>query len=190
MSEFFFNLKEKPDIFEKTQSIVDKGTKSISLEGLNYEGTKDVSLKELVFFLKRDVDSLIRKGELPGLKVKFKLLKKNGKDYVSLTVFEIQTAGFYDKEKRSLFIAKGLSIFCDPHSFSKKLRDYIGRKTAQVLWSYNCLRMFTNSSDKFRFRYGTRIELEGMNQELDDKVGRILDAYMEKVSTENPNRWP
>ena len=107
---------------------------------------------------------------------------------MSLKVFKIQTAGFYDEDKRSLFIGKGLSIFCDPHSFSKKLRDYIGRKIAQILWSYNCLRLFNDSSDKFLFRYGIWIELEGMSLELDDKVDRILDAYMDKVCKENPDR--
>ena len=65
MSKFFFNLKQKPDIFEKTHSIVNKDTKSISLEGLNYESAKDFSLKEMLLFIEQDVDFSIKKGSFP-----------------------------------------------------------------------------------------------------------------------------
>ena len=98
MSKFFFNLKENPDIFEKTQHLVNKDTKSISYEGLNYRNTKDLSLKELLFFIERDIGFSIKKGGLPPLKIRFEVSKEKGKDYISVTIFEIQTDGFYDKK--------------------------------------------------------------------------------------------
>ena len=56
------------------------------------------------------------------------------------------------------------------------------------MWSYNYLRMFAPFSDKFRFRHEIQIELEGMKQGLDDKVGKILDDYLDKICRENPDR--
>ena len=187
MNNFFLKLKDSVDIFEKTKRLLNKDSKSILYKGINYDETKYLSLKEILLFVERDICLAIENGELPSLKAKFEISKEEGQDYISITLFEVKISDFYDIEGRSLSLSDVLSIFCDQGSFKRKLCGHITKKVGQILWSYNRLKMFSVSSNKFRFKYKVQVKLDGIKDPSIscEKADKLFSPYFEKIAKEN-----
>ena len=190
MSNFFFNLDKQVDTFNKTRRSVSKTTKAILYEGLNYQDTKSLNVKDLILFIERDIYLAIEQGEIPKLEIKFEFLTKKEEDFISATIFEVQTSDFYNIENRSLSLSKNSSSFCDRETLREKLSIYIKRKIEQILLAYNRLKISSNVPSRFRFKYGIQVKLDHVKRlsVSRDEMDKLLDPYFEEIARKDSKR--
>ena len=175
------------DIFKNTKRVLNERSKFVSYEGLNYSITKDMSLKELLLFIDRDIYLAVENSELPCLKRKFQVSKMQGQGCILATISEVQTDNFYNIKLHSLSHSGLASTFCDKGTFRRKLCDYIKQKIEQILWSYNRTKISSDASNKLRFKYRVQVKLEHIDQPnlSCEEADKMFKPYFDRVSKEN-----
>ena len=167
MSYFFFDFNKKVNAFENIKCIVSKDEMSIAYEGLIYQATKYLSLRELLLFINRDIYISVKNDELPKLTVKLDVSKKRGKGFILVTISGTE-AGKY-LHKKSVFL-------------------HVVRKIEKILWQYNRFQTFVKShGNRHYLRFGHKIQFENSGKiiwktSLDDDIEKSFALCLKLLS--------
>jgi hypothetical protein len=138
MSKYSFKI----DVFEKVDRLVNPETGVIHHKGQSFDETNNISVSELIPFIKRDIFLAIKQNLLPEMKIRLKaqtykthsnimaIIEKSSKNLFAEPYLE-------SLQQNSTTNTSGFFVSEFPNHRYSSDGWYILGKLAQILWQYN-----------------------------------------------------